>query len=74
MKFFTYTNESIIYYSVYLILACVKNFVMTLKFNNEIKTINTIAGNHKFHYTMVNDIISILLLGEQRHNGCEQFA
>ena len=39
--FFTYDKESISYNSVYLISACVKNFVMEFKFNNETEAIST---------------------------------
>jgi len=40
VNFFTYIKKSISYNSEYLVLACFKNFVMKLKFNNETETIN----------------------------------
>jgi len=55
-----YIKESISYNSVYLILACVR-----ILCNNEIETVNTIASNHQFHYTVVSDVISYVTLFAQ---------
>jgi len=63
VNFVAYIEESISYNFLYLILACIKIFVLKLKFSSDIDTIDT--SNHQFHYTVVNDIISYITLFAQ---------